>query len=287
MFTASELAGSSLDKNLLESIRRSAQTLLQYIFERHIEQRSWILEEILGSLIRLPVQKRSQGSYRIASGKSVQFISILLLKLLQGTARPPDDLTAGFEGGTLPTKEYRILLDKHHKSIEAAASSTDFAIRYLIGRCIRRDNKPALNEADYRNLLESFIDDCITLLGHPQWPASELVVRIYSMHLIDVLDEDKSDFAMKSLALDGLAQIAAHIARAQRESEISAKDGGLGTLAPVAANSSLDTINTFASTTTLLLEYLQSKALSEESTGAIPLYIGGWATALISALIKS
>ncbi|ORX67535.1 hypothetical protein DL89DRAFT_294691 [Linderina pennispora] len=259
MFTTSELAGTSFDKNLLESIRRSAQMLLRHIFEKHIEQRSWILEEILGSLIRLPAQKRSQGSYRIASGKSVQFISILLLKLLQGTAQPPDDLTAGFEGGTLPTKD------------------TDFAIRYLIGRCIRRDNKPALNEADYRNLLESFIDDCVTLLGHPQWPASELVIRIYSMHLIDVLDEEKSDFAMKSLALDGLGP--------DCSSHRATEGWGLWRLSLRVRQ--LEAINTFASTTTLLLEYLQSKALSDETTGAIPLYIGGWATTLIAAIIKS
>ncbi|KAJ1826293.1 Sister chromatid cohesion protein 2, partial [Coemansia sp. RSA 2703] len=216
-FCTSELLGSCIDANIFESIRRSAQSLLRQVFESHIDQRSWMLEEILASLIRLPTQKRALNSYRIAGGKSVQFITVLLLKLLQGTAHLPEDLTAGFESDSLSPKEYRMLLQKHKKAVDTASSSADFTVRYLIGRCIKRDAKAASNEAEYRVLLEAFIEDCIVLLGHPQWPAAELVVRVYSVHILDLLDEEKSDISMKALALDSAAQIASHIARTRQE----------------------------------------------------------------------
>ncbi|KAJ2351609.1 Sister chromatid cohesion protein 2, partial [Coemansia sp. RSA 2618] len=218
MFCSISLLSDGVDSNLFESIRRSSQMLLRNVFEMHADQRSWILEEVLASLIKLPAQKRAQNIHRIAGGKSVQFITVLLLQLLQATARSPEDLTAGFEGGTLSAKEYRILLQRHKKAVSTVSSSVDFAIRYMIGRCTKRESKTTTNEAEYRALLELFIDNCIVLLGHPQWPAAELVVRIYSLHILEILDEDKSDISLKNMALESAAQIASHIAQSQLHS---------------------------------------------------------------------
>ncbi|KAJ2012139.1 Sister chromatid cohesion protein 2, partial [Coemansia sp. S85] len=285
-FCTSDLLGSDTGANILESIRRAAQVLLRRVFEVYTDQRPWILEEILASLIKLPTPKRSQSAYRIAGGKSVQFISVLLLKLLQGTAQSPEDLTAGFEGRRLPAKECRMLLQKHKKAVDAASSSTDFVIRYLIGRCVKRDSKASANETEYRGLLETFIDDCIVLLGHPQWPAAELVIRVYSLHVLELLDEEKADIGMKTLALESAGLIATHIATAQLDLEAVSKGGDASALETVLASSSLESISQFHATTTLLLEYLQSKAVGGESTGAIPLYIGNWASMLAAALLK-
>ncbi|KAJ1966351.1 Sister chromatid cohesion protein 2 [Dipsacomyces acuminosporus] len=288
IFCSCELLSGGVDGNLLESVRRAAQRLLRRVFEAHTDQRSWILEEILASLIKLPVQKRSQNSYRLASGKPVQFVTVLLLQLLQGTARSPDDLTAGFESGALSTKEYRILLAKHRKAMDAALSSVDFTVRYLIGRCIRHDNKATSSEAEYRNLLDVFISDCVALLDHPQWPISELVVRVYSLRILDVLDEEKADFSVKSMALESAALIASHIAHTQRVLESSSDDTGVYGLEAVSQSSSLDAIGKFTATTCVLLEYLQSTATGgDESATAIPLYIGNWAAMLISVLLKA
>ncbi|KAJ1741792.1 Sister chromatid cohesion protein 2 [Coemansia sp. RSA 1086] len=275
MFCSSSLIGNGVMSNLFESIRRSSQALLRNVFELRTDQRTWILEEILASLIKLPAQKRAQTVHRIAGGKSVQFITVLLLQLLQATAQSPEDLTAGFEGGTLPVKEYRILLQRHKKAVSMVSSSADFAIRYIISRCAKRESKS--NEAEYRALLELLIDDCIVLLGHPQWPAAELVVRIYSLHVVDILDDDKHDILLKNMALESAAQIASHIALS------SSNACSLSLITPL---SSLESIERFQKSTATLLEYLQSKAIGGESSGAIPLYIGNWASMLLTALIK-
>ncbi|KAJ2454142.1 Sister chromatid cohesion protein 2 [Coemansia sp. RSA 2336] len=275
MFCSSSLLGNGVMSNLFESIRRSSQALLRNVFELRTDQRTWILEEILASLIKLPAQKRAQTVHRIAGGRSVQFITVLLLQLLQATAQSPEDLTAGFEGGTLPAKEYRILLQRHKKAVSMVSSSADFAIRYIISRCAKRESKS--NEAEYRVLLELLIDDCIVLLGHPQWPAAELVVRIYSLHVVDILDDDKHDILLKNMALESAAQIASHIALS------SSSKCSLSLITP---QSSLESIERFQKSTATLLEYLQSKAVGGESSGAIPLYIGSWASMLLTALIK-
>ncbi|KAJ2791771.1 Sister chromatid cohesion protein 2, partial [Coemansia guatemalensis] len=221
MFCSGEILSSGIGANLFESIRRSSRSFLRIVFEAHVSQRLWILEEILASLARLQACKRAQSMHHIAGGKSVQFTTVLLLQLLQTTAKSPEDLSAGFEGSDHSAKECRMLLQRHKKAVSAAASSTDFAIRYLIGRCTRRDGKATPIETEYRALLEAFINDCTVLLGHPQWPAAELVVRVYSYHILEILDEDKSDIAMKNMALEGAAQIASHIAH-----QSSASDSG-------------------------------------------------------------
>ncbi|KAJ2006081.1 Sister chromatid cohesion protein 2, partial [Coemansia thaxteri] len=265
-FCCGDLFGSGDGSNLLESIRRAAQSLLRRVFEAHSDQRMWILEEILASLIKLPTAARLQNTYRIAGGKSVQFITVLLLKLLQCSAQSPEDLTAGFEGRRLPVKEQRMLLQRHKNSIDAAGSSADFVVRYLIGRCVKRDSKASTNETEYRVFLEAFIDNCIVLLGHPQWPAAELVTRVYSLHVLDLLDEEKVDINLKALALESTALIASHIAIAQRENEVQAKNGGTGALEFVLASTLQSSVVRFREMTTALLEYLQSKAVGGEST---------------------
>ncbi|KAJ2080437.1 Sister chromatid cohesion protein 2 [Coemansia sp. RSA 988] len=287
MFCSGEILSSDIGANLFESIRRSSRSFLRIVFEAQVSQRLWILEEILASLVRIQARKRAQSMHHIAGGKSVQFTTVLLLQLLQTTAKSPEDVSAGFEGSNLSAKECHMLLQQHKKAVSAASSSTDFAIRYLIGRCTRRDGKATAIETEYRSLLEAFISDCTVLLGHPQWPAAELVVRVYSYHILEILDEEKSDISMKNMALDGAAQIASHIAHwnsnGDSASDTSSRAKGLELISPC---SSLEVIDSFRNITTTLLGYLQSKAASGESTGAIPLYISGWASILVAVLLK-
>ncbi|KAJ2717154.1 Sister chromatid cohesion protein 2 [Coemansia spiralis] len=286
LFCSGEALRNETDANLFESIRRSSQALLRGVFELHAEQRAWILEEVLASLVKLPAQKCAQSAYRVVGGRAVQFASVLLLQLLQATAHSPEDVTAGLEGGGLSAKECRLLVQRYRKAVSAASSSTDFAIRYLIGRCAKRESRAAASEAEFRALLETLVNDCLALLGHPQWPAAELVVRIYSLHILDILDEDKSDIAVRSMALEAAAQIASHIAQATPASK-DGLDGNSGGLAPVSASSSPEAIEKFHAVTATILGHLQSRAASGESTGAIPFHIGGWASTLLAALLKS
>ncbi|KAJ2807902.1 Sister chromatid cohesion protein 2 [Coemansia helicoidea] len=285
LFCSGEALKRETDANLFESLRRSSQALLRGVFELHADQRAWILEEVLASLVKLPAQKRAQSAYRVVGGRAVQFASVLLLQLLQATAHSPEDLTAGLEGGGLSVKECRLLLQRYRRAVAAASSSADFAIRYLIGRCAKRENRVAANESEYRALLETLVNDCLALLGHPQWPAAELVVRIYSLHILEILEEDKSDIAVRSMALEAAAQIASHIAQAMPAPK-SGPDGGSGRLEPISTSTSPEAIGRFHTVTASILGYLQSRAASGESTGATPFHVGGWASSLLAVLLK-
>ncbi|KAJ1737698.1 Sister chromatid cohesion protein 2, partial [Coemansia sp. Benny D160-2] len=206
--------------------------------------------------------------------------------MLQGTAQSPEDLTAGFEGHSLSTKEYRMLLEKHQKAIDSASSSTDFTIRYLISRCARREGKAVTNEAEYRSFLENFTSDCVLLLGQPQWPAAELVVRVYSLHALELLDDEKADITLKTLSLESTAQIASHIACVRQALEVESNTKKASVLCPITTLSSVEDIQLFHKTTATLISYLQTQSDSNGSAGVISLYVSTWASMLIAILLK-
>ncbi|CAG8706627.1 1122_t:CDS:10, partial [Cetraspora pellucida] len=75
--------GNSIFGNGLEAVKLVALGLLRSIFTNHQKQRTWILEEILTSLIKLPTVKRNLRQYRLPDGKSIQMVSALILQLIQ------------------------------------------------------------------------------------------------------------------------------------------------------------------------------------------------------------
>jgi cohesin loading factor subunit SCC2 len=60
-------------------------TVIQ-IFANHEDQRSWIIEEILSSLIKLSDTKQKAGQFRLRDGRSIRTVSALLLQLVQTSA---------------------------------------------------------------------------------------------------------------------------------------------------------------------------------------------------------
>ena len=40
------------------------------------------------------------------------------------------------------------------------------------------------NESEYRVLLDNFMEDVITVLNFPEWPAAEMIVHIFSKIMV-------------------------------------------------------------------------------------------------------
>ena len=59
---------------------------LHQIFAHHESQRSWIIEEILSSLIKLYSANQKAGQFRLRDGRSIRTVSALLMQLVQTSA---------------------------------------------------------------------------------------------------------------------------------------------------------------------------------------------------------
>ncbi|ORY01377.1 hypothetical protein K493DRAFT_405563 [Basidiobolus meristosporus CBS 931.73] len=122
------------------------------------------------------------------------------------TQKEPDE-----EGPSLQ-KSQKALIEKFgslcKSGLDAANFNASYIFKYLLSRCTK--NKSS-NEAEYRALLDNFMEDVLTVLNLPEWPGAELVVRIFSKIMVGYIDDKRAETYTKSMAIDYLGIIAAKI----------------------------------------------------------------------------
>ncbi|CAH1765510.1 15208_t:CDS:10, partial [Entrophospora sp. SA101] len=213
--------GNSIFGNGLETVKLVALGLLRLIFTNHPKQRTWILEEILTSLIKLPTAKRNLRQYRLPDGKSIQMVSALILQLIQSCTtsmrklgskpsidREQDEELYDIEMNNDPGC-LKKCCNRWKTGIDAASTNAGFVFKFLLARCTKSLKNS--NESEYRLLLDNFMEDVIAVLNYPEWPAAEMIVSIFSKILVGYINDNKADTVTKSMALDHLGIIAGRI----------------------------------------------------------------------------
>ncbi|KAJ1656805.1 Sister chromatid cohesion protein 2 [Dispira simplex] len=213
-----------LTANHLAAIRLSSLHILRTIFARYPSQRPWILEEVLTSLIKLPTGARNLRQYKLVDAKPIQMVTALVVQLIQSCAQVPPPpwvthyavaqrLKEAEEGlsstrSAIPVADIKEQLNHYKSILDSASSSAGYVVKFLLSRCTK--SKQA-NEGEYRALLENLMDDILSLLGLPEWPAAELILRIFTKHLMGYMDDKKADNGLKGLAIEYLGAVAARI----------------------------------------------------------------------------
>ncbi len=223
---------SALGIQKFESVRRAAMDVVAKVFLRHPDQRTFIFDEILTSLEKLPVTRQSARQYKRTDGKPIQLVSALVMRLIQTTALLPNhrkysttdhdtdraDLNSNREASRSKWPQESITGDGAEHALEpdfantlqqlialskplhdAAQSSAQYLVKYLIQRALTATKT---GELPYRNLLEIFTEDFLSVLGSPDWPAAELILRVLLSNLLSLVDAEKSTVQAKNMALD-------------------------------------------------------------------------------------
>ncbi|CAG8609117.1 3684_t:CDS:10, partial [Gigaspora margarita] len=226
-------AGNSIFGNGLEPVKLVALGLLRTIFTNYQKQRTWILEEILTSLIKLPTTKRNLRQYRLPDGKSIQMVSALILQLIQSCTvgithfglksvddQPGEQLVENLTSGA--PNDLKKCSSAWKTGIDSASSNAGCVFKFLLSRCTKSIKNS--NESEYRVLLDNFMEDVITVLNYPEWPAAEMIVRIFSKIMIGYMNDKKADNYTKSMAIDYLGIIAGRIKKFANTGLISGED---------------------------------------------------------------
>ncbi|KAF9347557.1 Sister chromatid cohesion protein 2 [Mortierella sp. AD094] len=196
-----------------ESMRQTGSNLLRKIYSRHPNQRSWILEEILSLLIKLPHGKKVSKGYRLIDGTKIHSSSALLMQLVHTGSESPIAVTAPLDFCEACQSTQKIsmkkLLDVVKIIQEEAKASVVYVFNFLLSRCTK-GTKSSL-EADYRTVLDSLLSDLLVVLGQPEWPSAELYLLLISKTMIRYLDDPKAESASKSMAVDILGLVAAKV----------------------------------------------------------------------------
>ncbi|KAI9836545.1 MAG: hypothetical protein M1819_001176 [Sarea resinae] len=224
-----------------ETLRRTGMDVLGKIFARYPDQRTFIIDEILTSLEKLPVTRQNARHYKLVEGKNIQLVSALIMLLIQscGTIFPDAksqkkraaaELANGEEQdpADLSEEEEDYVRDVSHKpgppandNETTAAQNPQVAIRdltdlvrplyenahsiasYVIKYLVQRaQTSTKTGDQPYRHLLDIFTEDFVTVIDSADWPAAELLLRILLITTINIAESDKSTAPAKNMALD-------------------------------------------------------------------------------------
>jgi cohesin loading factor subunit SCC2 len=239
---------SVLGVKSFESMRRAAMDATASIFTRYPSLRTGIIDDILVSLDKLPSTRQSARQFQLKDGKPIQLVSALLMRLVQTSAmwtgidtakarkrRPKsedeDDEPSEEDEDEAPQDQPRRLLQKppididdfnkytvhdaanELKSVskalfDNAANNASHVIGFLLQRAL---NSTKSGDQPYRNLLDIFTEDFLNVIGLPEWPASELLLRNMLSRLLRILDDEKRPVPQKNLALDLITMMGMHI----------------------------------------------------------------------------
>ncbi|OKL60923.1 hypothetical protein UA08_03570 [Talaromyces atroroseus] len=232
---------SAVGYQKFESVRRAAMDVLAKVFSRYPSQRPFILDEILVSLEKLPSTRQNARQFKLIDGKAIQLLTALVIQLVQTTAldipqskksrarrNPLLGADTDENQGEIHTKEEDNVQEEEEAAAAAAAESDsedEFGLKLSLERLTSRANKLYDNavrsaqyiikfivqramtstktgDQPYRNILDLFTEDLISVLGSTDWPAAELLLRILASHMIGIAELDKSSATAKNMALE-------------------------------------------------------------------------------------
>ncbi|KAF9267598.1 hypothetical protein L218DRAFT_955463 [Marasmius fiardii PR-910] len=228
------LVVKTFGKSALRGLRLHALSLIREIFANREDQRSWIIEEILSSLIKLSDSKQKAGQFRLRDGRSIRTVSALLLQLVQTSthdvriqakkiAKTRQQIFALKTQTSFTENKEEPFLDEHdHDEIRLYSTGLDSAIKaaktiilFLTQRSGKNKATKNSNEAEYRTIFDNLISDLLVVLFWPEWPAASLLLSIACKFMLSSLDDVKTNHsdnnAAKTIALDHLGVIAAKI----------------------------------------------------------------------------
>ena len=242
-----------------EVLRRTAMDLIAEIFSRYPEQQMFLITEILTSLQKLPVNKQQARQYKLPEGKNIQLVSALIIRLIQTSANaglsepkisrklPSFDeekhITAteldakttdsessateeGYSDDAQPgaCSRYKSTIQRLGKEANRLMGHAGIYARYVVGFYVKRaTNVSKTGDQPHRNLLDLFAEDLIAVLGLPDWPAAELLLRALLLQMCEIAENKKYNVSEKSMALELLGLMGSAISELGASVRHSAK----------------------------------------------------------------
>lgn len=226
-----------------DGIRLVAMDMLSQIFLKNSQSRIGIVDDILLQLERIPQAKQKARQFKLNDGRSIQPVSALILRLVQTSAGKVADVRSaqskllrtlddgatdnnGIEHSLVAAQvssfhnedraaeqARRAIVELQSAATPLAGASRDTAahvIGFMVGRAIKSTKT---GESPFRRILENFLEDLTTCLESPDWPASELLLRLLMASMMSLVDGERTAAPAKNMALEVLGTMGAAISK--------------------------------------------------------------------------
>uniref|UniRef100_A0A8C1QIH4 Nipped-B protein n=1 Tax=Cyprinus carpio TaxID=7962 RepID=A0A8C1QIH4_CYPCA len=195
------------DTTILQ-VRSAVFTFWQNIvFSRYEKHRQLILEEIFTSLARLPTSKRNLRNFRLNSSDMdgepmyIQMVTALVLQLIQCVVHLPSDKYLDDYNDRKVDQDVLIT-----NSYETAMRTAQNFLSVFLKKCGSKQG-----EDDYRPLFENFVQDLLSTVNKPDWPAAELLLSLLGRLLVHQFSNKQTEMALRVASLDYLGTVAARL----------------------------------------------------------------------------
>ncbi|XP_072289836.1 nipped-B-like protein A isoform X1 [Eucyclogobius newberryi] len=191
----------------VSELQLCAIKLVTAVFSRYEKHRQLILEEIFTSLARLPTSKRSLRNFRLNSSDQdgeplyIQMVTALVLQLIQCVVHLPNDRETFEEMDNKMDQDVLIT-----NSYETAMRTAQNFLSVFLKKCGSKQG-----EEDYRPLFENFVQDLLSTVNKPEWPAAELLLSLLGRLLVHQFSNKQTEMALRVASLDYLGTVAARL----------------------------------------------------------------------------
>jgi cohesin loading factor subunit SCC2 len=243
--TAHSEKESVMETHRFDGLRLVAMDMLSQLFLLNPALRQGIFNEILTSLEKLPVGKQRARQFKLADATSIQPVSALIMRLVQTSAGKEDESKGTkramtlpsmkedvgddqrhsgtgrshgavftvhneWEGGKYPSRAISELQDTLKPLMESVTGNASYVVNFIVTRALKSTKT---GDTPYRNLLDLFVEDFTACLNNPEWPAAELLLRFFTITMVNLVEDHKSPAPAKNMALEVLGVITAAISR--------------------------------------------------------------------------
>ncbi|XP_049783352.1 nipped-B-like protein [Schistocerca cancellata] len=219
----------------VSELQLSALKLVTTIFTKYEKHRRLLLDDILASIARLPSSKRSLRTYRLNSEEHIQMLTALVLQLIQCVVVLPERLQQPEKKDKFKeekkdekkdkekekekdkdpkeneeeNKEKIVNMDRDVLIVSKYETAMRTAANFLTVFLNKCGNKS--EEIDYRPLFENFVQDLLTTVNKPEWPATELLLSLLGKLLVTNFSNKGIDMSLRVASLDYLGVVAARL----------------------------------------------------------------------------
>uniref|UniRef100_A0A803Y428 Nipped-B protein n=1 Tax=Meleagris gallopavo TaxID=9103 RepID=A0A803Y428_MELGA len=198
----------------VSELQLCAIKLVTAVFSRYEKHRQLILEEIFTSLARLPTSKRSLRNFRLNSSDTdgepmyIQMVTALVLQLIQCVVHLPSAEKDSNSDEELNKKVDQdvLITNSYETAMRTMILKFAYIMHFLLKRCGSKQG-----EEDYRPLFENFIQDLLSTVNKPEWPAAELLLSLLGRLLVHQFSNKSTEMALRVASLDYLGTVAARL----------------------------------------------------------------------------
>ncbi|XP_057993435.1 sister chromatid cohesion protein SCC2-like isoform X2 [Hevea brasiliensis] len=192
----------------IQLLQLKAIGLIGGIFYSYALHRTYVIDEVVQLLWKLPFSKRVLRAYHLPDEerRQIQIITALLIQLVHSSANLPDPLREASSGNSI----LEVSLDASYptKCHEAVTETCCLFWTRVLQRFTTVKNQDA---SELKVMIENIVTDLLTTLNLPEYPASAPILEVLCVLLLQNAGLKSKDISSRSLAIDLLGTVAARL----------------------------------------------------------------------------